>query len=243
MAYSDTLTDRVGRFKEHHKLDDSARIGFRAVGLKAIPDAQPSNRDLICTATTDGIDTDEEVVVPSGVDLGYYQVNKSNFVDHRYETGFGVGEMRTVKRHIVGGQHRGWINRSMIFSGLRNPLADDIYTIATQGAGIGVSIGFRMIEGSEPNERDPKEYQKAAYIIRKWEWIELSYTLCPANASCRTFVDAQLSPDEKTLSIVDRLITKSSISRYSAAALGFPDRRAYSVTVPVKRLRPLIVTD
>lgn len=227
---------RLKRLADYHGLDE-AKLGI--VGIKRSASPDELNRDLIITANTDQVDLDTEIVVPDGADTSYYGERRANFLDHNYEFEMHVGSMRSFKRFPADGEQRAWVNRSHIFTGLKNPFADDLWTISQQ-AGIGSSIGYEEIEGSPPTKSDPIRYQKAAWITRKWRMLELSFTALPCNVGCHDHHEHSM--DESKMGIFDDLITKGrkrgGIELRSAIAMGFPHVKKAQVLVP--RLPKLI---
>ena len=168
--------------------------------------------------------------------LAYYLENGKNFIDHKYATEYAVGQLRSIK---LSSDKTAWTNRSHIFSGLKSPFADDLLAMTKQ-AGIGASIGFEMIEGSPPTDRDPVSYRKAGFIIRKWRMVELSFTAMPCNVSCRTMHETGMDQEDEKMAIIDTMITKSAIRLESAVALGFPYRKSVSVATPKRRVGTVI---
>jgi hypothetical protein len=228
--------DRVRRMQAKYGLGQ--HVGLLAFNIKADSlDEDNGNRDVTFVATTDDIDLDGEVVLPSGGDWSHYERNRANFVDHKYDVSHHVGTLRHIRPYPSQKSPRGWVNRSTLFKGLRNPLADDLLTMIRQG-GIGVSIGFESVDGSPPRATDPEPYQKARFIHRRWRGIEVSYTAMPCNVSART-VD-QVSVDDSKLAMLDELVTKNRITLASAVAFGMPHRKVVAVTTP-RKLRPLVV--
>lgn len=236
-------TDRIKRMFEHH---DTLELKTGTVGLIGVPSSKSSvgdaknPRDIIVTATTDDVDMDDEVVLPGGADMEYYSKNRANFLDHLYDFGKHVASMRSIK---MADDRRSWINRSVVFDGLKSPYADDLLAIATQ-VGIGASIGFEALEGGPPMESDPIRYKKARYVVRRWRMVELSFTAMPCNVSCRTMQETG-GYDEGKMAALDEMVTKSQIKLKSAVAVGFVYRKTVAVSTPprVRRSPPVVVFD
>lgn len=234
--------ERIARLRAKHKLGDDSRVGLMGFHLKASA-ADPANRDIVFMATTDDIDLSHEVVVPSGGDMAYYLKNRAIFVDHRYDFNYHVGTMRSISPYPSSKRHKGWMNRVHIFDGLKNPMAEDVLTVA-RSVGIGCSIGFEMVAGSSPIDTDPPLYRDAEWIIRQWKMIELSVTAMPCNVSARSM--GATDPDEGKAAALDALVVKGrakgGIALESAVALGMPYRKATAVTVP-KKLKRLVFVE
>lgn len=231
-----TAADRIARIRDKHKLATAAGVGLMAFSVKSA-DVRTDIRELVCTATTDSIDLDREVVVPSGADTTYYATNRANFVDHDYRAEMHVATMRNIRAWPDERKFNGWLNRSRFFSGLKSPLADDILTIAAQ-AGVACSIGFETIQGGPPIDTDPPSYQEAEWVHRKWRWLELSFTFMPCNMGCRQVGGPKALPEieSEKMAVVDALICKGrkrgGVALASAVALGFPYQRVVAVSSP-----------
>lgn len=236
--------ERLKRLFGQHAgvIGDTKRVGLMSFGFKAaVPDDAKNKRDLVVTANTDMVDLDDEIVVPNGGDISHYKANGANFLDHNYSFESHVGTLRTINPDTKGMDQRSWINRSFIFSGLKNPMADDLWRVS-QIAGIGSSIGYEELEGSPPSKSDPVRYQKAGWITRKWRMIELSFTAMPCNVGCRSHDESGM--DESKMGVFDDLVTKGrgrgGIDLKSAILLGFPHKSGVSMYTAQKRLPPCI---
>lgn len=148
------------------------------------------SRDIVVVATTNDIDLDREVVVPSGANTEYFSNNGSVFVDHCYSLPFCIGKLRNKPKAITdsSGVVCGWLCRFHVYDGAKNPLADDVWTMANQG-GISVSIGFRATDFGDTSPSEKIMYSKGGVsprsIVRKWDWLELSVTQFPCNVMAR----------------------------------------------------------
>lgn len=237
--------ERLKRLADHHKMP-TKNVGIVSFDSKSTVVDDEKNYDLKSIATTDSLDQDDEVIVPAGADMTYYDKNRQNFMDHKYDSGFCVGYMRSIKSfpdHSKSINQRGWTNRSTIYKGMRSPYADDLMTMARQG-GIGCSIGFLCLDGSAPTDKDPMRWQKAGFVVRSWRMIELSYTAMPCNVDCRTMAEGPV--DESKMVLLDSLVTKGrkggGVELESAMAVGFPHKRIHAVTAPkIRKLLPLII--
>lgn len=227
MTRGETIVERI---RTRAGLGASALVGVAATFAKETTVDEP-NRDIIVRATTDDVDMDQEIIVPGGADLTYWQANRSMFLDHWYDLAHHVGSMRYTSPWPSAKAQRGWIVRGHVVSGLKNPLADDLLTVARE-VGIGASIGFEALECSPPTDQDPEQYRKAASVVRQWRWIELSYTALPCNVACQSMAEAA---DESRMAELDRLVTKGRIKRASAVSMGMPDRQTIAVTMPRRR--------
>jgi hypothetical protein len=198
------------------KHSDAGLLGFHA-SVKA--DTSNGNRDIEVIANTSDIDLDREVVVPGGAVMDYFDKNKAIFLDHRYESEYVVGKMRTVSKILQDGKMVGWKIRVRMAP---NELASDIIKMVNAGQAPGASVGFEPLERGAPTDDEAKAYAKGGEapesVVRRWHWLETSLTWMPCNVACQ----ATGSPeqDDSKMAALDGLVTKGVIRRTTAAALG-----------------------
>lgn len=207
------------RFTDNGVLGKNAKVGVKstfnepsALGAKEVG----GQRLIRVMATTSGVDLAREVVDPDGADTTYIDRNRQIFSDHRYDTEYAVGSLRYTERTPKG--YAQLVNLRRL---TKSPLADDIWTIATD-VGIGASIGFDAQEVDEPDKNDPLDWKSADAVIRKWRWLETSLTCFPCNSDCQTL--ACFSDDSKAAKL-DEMVTKGRIRRESAYAVGYEPAR------------------
>lgn len=204
-----------------YDFDEKSGFGVRCLKMADMTaDGSPGNHDIVGIATTDAVDEDEEVVLPSGADLSYINATKGLYADHRYGMGQLIGKIRTLKMADNG---RGWQFRARLYEGLANPLASDCFKIIEQGGFIGVSIGFDAQNWGPPSPEEQKSYPRCKSIVRNWKWVELSLTAMPCNVTC--YAMAAPVDTGKQLGIIDGLVTKGLIRRESAVALGISEMK------------------
>lgn len=233
-----SITDRI---RQRNLLDPSTSIGVKGViGKDVSVTDSGQDRFLTLMATTDDIDADGEIVIPSGANTSYFFNNRKIFVDHQLGTEHCVGVL-----HSANLKPNGWLVRLRMFSLPGNPLPDDILTIARE-AGIGCSIGFIPTDVGPPTPEEQMKYGKGkpvAKVIRAWDWLELSITAAPCNVACQSLA---LSRNEGKIAALDELVTKGRIQARSAYALGLPVPK---IIVPLAsgltkaRKRTVIVVD
>lgn len=242
MGIASERIDRIRkRMSDLGVIGKDARVGTIGVArTKTHTEAKTNgDRNIVSVATTDAVDCDVEIIVPQGIDWSYYNTNRANFMDHRYDTAYHVGSMRSIKLEKTG-MLTGWVNRSTIFKGMKSSHADDLWTIATT-CGIGCSIGYAEPKYRDAQQGDPQHYDGAESIVGSCKGLELSFTAFPCNVGCRSGVETD-GMDEKVMGMLDSLVTKSQIRLESAVALGFahnPERTV--VGVAGRKLRPLTV--
>lgn len=219
-----TPKELIGTIKSHHPfLQDGDVVGVAAsVGKSAT--LEGDGRTLSVVATTDDIDLQDEVVVPSGADLSYFNANGKIFADHQYTIPDVVAIRREVVPFVDGKTSQaGWKVRAYMLPG--NSIADAIIAIA-EVDGIGTSIGFQAIDYSKPNDDEVKLYgnnrKTFSCIVRKWKWLELSFTAFPCNVSCQS-LSVPVVSDDRAKATFDNLLCKGRITRHAAATLGFKE--------------------
>lgn len=161
-------------------------VGVVAGFSKAMTvDEEGGNRDILAVATTDDLDLEEEVVLPGGADVSYFQQNKKVFVDHQYDTLSAVGVLRNLRKWRGPNGSEGWLARIHVPDSPENPLAMHVLALA-RAEGIGTSIGFEAVDYGRPTADESKRYPGAKSIVRRWKWLELSFTAMPCNVACQS---------------------------------------------------------
>lgn len=174
----------IRRLREKAGSED---VGIRGIfGRPGMAKDFGGSYDIEGIATTNDMDSSREVVVPEGADLTYFVQNKSIFVDHYYDVGHYVGNLRTNSLKLVhdaAGVPYGWRVRVAMNKNSNPELVQTCMGIATEG--IGMSIGFRAIDWGSPTSDEAKRWPGVQTVIRKWQWLELSLTPFPCNVVCR----------------------------------------------------------
>ena len=225
VMFQDALRSRHAQYK-WAKGGGVCAIGVSQTHLK-LKEAG-TDRDIIGIATTDDVDESSEVVLPEGADLTYINATRTLYADHSYGISQVVGSIRYVRPAANG---KGWEFRAGLFHSMRSPLADDCYTIIKQGGQLGVSIGFEATEWGDLELDEAKAYPMARSIVRKWRWVELSLTAMPCNVSCRAIL-APSEAEQKSITLIESLVTKGKIRRESAIALGLTHLNRGILSVP-----------
>lgn len=179
-------SDLVSRIKSRHALKADSRVGIvGCFDTKAALDKDGGNYDIVAVATTDGVDLDDEVVLPEGADLAYLKTNRKLFADHCYDNENAVATLRSIAPIKTGDSIRGWKIRARLFQGEIHKAARLVESIIAQD-GIGLSIGFVSMDDGRPNADEMKAYPKATSIVRACKLLEVSFTCLPCNVSCQT---------------------------------------------------------
>jgi hypothetical protein len=225
-----SITDAI---RTRHLLSPATPVGVRGIiGKDVTVQENDQDRFLTVVATTDDVDADGEVIVPSGADTDYFFRNRKVTVDHSLSTVDVVGAL-----HSANLKGNGWVCRLRMFKLEGNPLADDILTIARE-VGIGVSIGFVPTNYGPPTAEEVAKYGKGGAkvntVIRNWKWVELSIAAFPCNVNCQSM---SASTNKGKLAALDELVTKGRIQPQSAFALGMPVQgKQASLVVPKRRI-------
>lgn len=230
MGVGKEITERI---RAKNMLSPDALVGVRGMNVKA--DVQGDGRTLEFVATTDDIDSDMEVVVPSGADPSKFQRNGNVFVNHQYRVEDIVGKLRSLTPFSRMGANTGW--KMAVYMVRGNEIADGILAIAEAG-GIGASIGFMARDRGRPTADEVKKYTQGSMvpesIVRKWEWFETSIVGIPCNINCQTQAMQVL---DQRMADLDMLLTKGKITRRAAEAFGLETK----VTKTMIRRAPTIV--
>lgn len=215
MSAETRAAEIVRRIRVRAGLDASAAVGVRAAPARIVA-AKSTARERLVTliATTDRVDVDHEVVIPGGGEGGYFFENRRVFLDHRLDTEYAVASLRWAKRYPGDRDAREWRIQVAMHS---TPIAQDVYTMLTEH-GLSASIGFLALDRGAPTAAEKAAYPGAERIVRRWEWIETSFTAFPANVSCRVIA----VEDGAMLAQLDELARKSVIRPETAYALGLP---------------------
>lgn len=203
---------------------DAASVGIvSSFGQKA--DVNPRRREITWIANTSDIDMEDEVVVPEGLDPSrYFDKNRAIFLDHRYETMYKIGMMRSRKLVDDAQMRKFWQVHAYI---MPTELGNAVLAMAEEGGGMPCSIGFAAVDWGSPTKEETKRYSQRDIaprtIVRKADWIELSATAIPMNVSCQGKLCGE--PEPKSLSLIDSLVCKGRITRNAALAMGFKEAK------------------
>lgn len=207
----------ISRLRRNPAVKDGAAIGIRAVTKVKVAEVDEEQSELIVIANTDDVDLEREVVDPSGADPdSYFFTNRKMFVDHDTSTDKCVAVMRSCRPFPSATDHRQWRVRCRVYRGRGNQLADDIWNMATSD-GIGVSIGFIPLDYGPVLPHEAKRYPGADSIVRRWHWLELSFTAFPCNVACQS---AEVVSSMARSAELAEMVGKGRIHPATAAALG-----------------------
>jgi hypothetical protein len=188
-----------------------------------------ANREIKFIAQTEAVDCERQVVVASGAETSYFFKNRRIFIDHEYDVRSHIGTLRAAipwngsRPTKMGAQdHNSWWVKLYILPLTRNPIGDDILTMAKHG-GVGTSIGYdksrSKVRKATPTDvaRWGKGGTPPQSIMYEWAWIEQTITAMPCNGECQSI-------DGGKAAIIENQLGKGMIQRESAKAMGFPVR-------------------
>ncbi len=205
---------------KHHNVTESASVGAKRAILDGMT-ASVEQRLVSGIVSTDAIDMEGEVVLPSGLDLSYFPNRvKAVYLNHNYD------ELPVAKcRKMVLNDRGQWFCQTVI---KRGGLGDDLLALMEDGTINGLSIGFMATLTTAPKPEETK-YASAKAVVRQAKLLEYSIVSMPCN------------PD----ALIEHVV-KGVIRRSSAVVFGLPDtpvRTMYPVSGPAKIERRIIVVE
>ena len=216
--------------RKRFELSDDAKVGIVSSFGKTA-EVERKSRIIKWVANTSDIDMEDEVVVPEGLDPSrYFDKNRAIFLDHRYETMYKIGNMRSRALVMGADGRKQWHVHAFIYP---TELGNAVWTMAEEGGGMPCSIGFSAVDWGQPTPEEAKRYKQRDLaprsIVRKADWIELSATAIPMNVSCQGTIG---EPDKRALTRIDELVTKGRITRDAAIAMGHKEaKRRFTVSM------------
>lgn len=136
--------------------------------------AQEGQQEVVAILSTDTVDRDQEVVLPSGIDLRAYRKNPVVLFGHQ----MSLPVARALYTQI---QDEKLIAKAKFAS---TQFAQDIFKLYQEKVLRAFSIGFMPKTGGPPDEKEILEkpaWAKARWIIRTSELYEFSCVSVPAN--------------------------------------------------------------
>lgn len=215
----------VARVKAHPEfcLKEEDRVGIAgSIGKNAI--IEDDGRTLEVIATTDDIDLQNEVVLPGGADISYFKRNGKLFADHKYDTEHTCAFRRSMTPFSdpSTGQS-GWKVRAYMFH--NNDYANAFLEMAKLDS-VGCSIGFQALDYGPLTAEEMKQHKGKTTpapdsIVRRWKWLELSFTPFPCNVNCQTL--SVVRAEDRGKAMLDMLVCQNKIKRHVAIEMGLPD--------------------
>lgn len=217
------------RVAKNFGLEDDESIG--AHGKFAQFDSVDGDGHYWATVNTAAIDSDDEVVVPSGANPHYFEQAKSVYLNHNYDA-LPIGTMRHVKY-----KPKPDVWKMQFHVTNRTAPGKDTRVMIEEGAVRGTSVMFTTDDVGPPSEEEVAKYGPSRSIVRTWNWIETSVTPMPCN------IEALFDPgsfDDETNKSLERLVGKGWIHRKTAEAMGWKPARK---TIVLPRCETLILDD
>jgi hypothetical protein len=211
----------IQTIKDRHNLSVNDEVGLiGTINTKSTVDR--ANRHIFATATSNFVDLTDEVVVQDGIDWSYLDANRKILVDHVNSVDTLVGTLvnRKAVTKIINQKlvTQRWDILVHVLPLEKNKYCDDILTIA-EHAGIGMSIGFQVLEKGTPTKEEMALYNGGkpfSSIIRKAKILEVSFVACPCNVEAQS-MDVQAS---KRKAAIAELANKQMIDEHTANLLG-----------------------
>jgi HK97 family phage prohead protease len=164
--------------------------------------------------STTSVDLDNEIVVPSGMDLSYFPgCVKAVYLNHDYSS-LPVATCRKLTPQGDALFCQTYIRRG--------PMGDDLLLAIEDGAVNGFSVGFKPIDFGPPTMDERKAYGECDTVVRSSKLLEYSIVSMPAN------------PDA-----LIEMVSKGKIRRESAVRFGLDDspvRKFHAVTERTRRV-------
>lgn len=142
---------------------------------------QQGGTDIEFIATTDDVDSADEVVLPDGIDWTPLRTYKAIYGDHNYGMASIVAKFRSVVRIA---RPNGWKIRATLMPLHYSDDVPRVLELARAGV-LGASIGFVSQERSKPTPEEKARYPLAKFVIRKLQVFEVSLTAMPCNLACQ----------------------------------------------------------
>jgi hypothetical protein len=203
----------LDRIRARHPTRKDATVGVLCAltGKGKAEYKTPANRkpEIVCYATTPDVDLAEEVVLHTGIDMGYFLRNRNLFVDHRYDMANTVGHCRSMTMHDDG-----WVCTGQLL-GTGSEVERAVISLAEAGT-LAMSIAFVADDWGDPTPEERKMWPGAKSIVRRSTALEVSYTALPMNVECRML--GWYDPEEAEKS--KAVMVSKSVSRASMEAFG-----------------------
>ncbi len=148
------------------------------------------NREVVCIVSTDAIDRDGEILLPSGLRKKNYGGNPVVLKNHD-RSSLPVGKCLWLKQS--GNQIIAKVQLSK-----KTKEADEVYGLIEDDMLRGVSIGFIPLKYMKRGDKGWKdEYSKATAVISEFEIFEFSFVSVPCNPECLVISKSISEPTTK----------------------------------------------
>jgi len=192
--------DKADEFLNKYGLGKDSVISIKAVNDFDVGEVDKEKRTIITTITTAGIDRSGDIVRPDGVSLKNYRKNPVVLWMHGSGGMFSSGtpELPIGKNLWIKPNNKGLVAKTQYAN---HELADKVFEFRQSGFPLAQSIGFMIQESISKNKDgkkntkfnnqlkdlvdkewlEDKNVDKVDRIITKWELLEYSDVIVPAN--------------------------------------------------------------
>jgi len=152
----------------------------------------PESREVVAVISTDTVDRDGEVVLPSGLQRKQYGGNPIVLYGHDSNS-LPIGNALWIKS-----------DKNKLIAKYRisdkTQLARDVFGLMQDGVLRAHSIGFLDSESSPPTTKELEErpdWKSARRVVRQWELLEFSVVPIPCNPDCLAMAVAKCAPETR----------------------------------------------
>ncbi len=178
--------------RQRHKLKDDTKVGILNT-LLVVKSEQSDPYKFTARITTDAVDRQDEVVIPSGGMFAEFLASGAIFWNHDYTKPVGYPDKT---KQIIKGEN--FVEAGGVF--MKRPadcagefFPDFVREFVMQGmqAGInpGVSIGFIPVETRRPSKADIAKYGQGIQLVHS-KWKLLEFSIAPVQANQEAVVTA-----------------------------------------------------
>lgn len=161
---------------------DRHAVKAEKVGLKTFAcslKAASKGRNFTATITSDRMDRDDEVLIPSGMIPSEFMKGKRTiFWNHDY--GMPIGAAKTLKQFDNRWESEAFLAENT--QKIADFFPDYVWSLMEQDILGGVSVGFVPVETRRPTQKDYERYgDRLRNVVSKWKLLEWSIAPLQAN--------------------------------------------------------------
>lgn len=161
---------------------DRHHVKADAVGVKSFTCSLKSaskGRSFTATITSDRMDRDDEVLIPSGMIPTEFMTGKRTiFWNHDYS--LPIGAAKTLKQFDNRWESEAFIAENT--QKMTDFFPDYVWSLLEQDILGGVSVGFVPVETRRPTQKDYERYgDRLRNVVSKWKLLEWSIAPLQAN--------------------------------------------------------------
>lgn len=179
----------IAAIRKRHALRDDADVRLKAMASTlAVDDGDPYR--FTARITTDGIDRDNEVLLPVGCDATEFDKSGALFWNHSYDQPVGIaGKLSRGDNYIDG--KASFLKRPDDWEGQWFPdfVRAFVSQMAAADKAVGVSVGFLPVEARPPTNDDRRLFGDAVRrVISRWKLLE--WSIAPVQSNPQAMVQA-----------------------------------------------------